>query len=177
MNFGTLRCLLWVCHSETLDIFALVLVSVLLCKVCLVYLKWKCKWESKSTLSSVQVCRTPFLKHPGLLELSILLDWNLTLFFFSHPLPSCAEKLEEVEVEVCYIWTTLCGQKKHKLVITKELKRNFDEFGVLASLKFMNFKWFLFLLIFVSDFRDAAALPGWNCTWQFKISRECQPWG
>lgn len=54
--------------------------------------------------------------------------------------------------EYAYIWTTLRRPKKHKLVITKELKRNFDEFGVLASLKFMNFKQFWFLLVFVTDF-------------------------
>lgn len=69
-----------------------------------------------------------------------------------YPLPSCAESRRKQGREDAYIWTTLRGQKEHQLVITKELKRNFDEFGVLASLKSMNFKQFLFVLSFVTGF-------------------------
>lgn len=135
MNFGTLRCLLRVPHNEMLDIFALVFgpcfTSRSLCGV------FKNKWESKSSRSA-QVSRTPFLKHSGLLHPRILPDWDLTLFFY--PLPSWAESRRKQGREDAYIWTTLRGQKEHQLVITEELKRNFDEFGVLPSLKSMNFK-------------------------------------
>lgn len=81
-----------------------------------------------------------------MLKLRILLGWGL----FIPPLAQlCWEAKGSRGGSLAYIWTLLCGLKKHKPVMTKELKRNL-EFGALQSLKFVLFKQFLVVPVFVT---------------------------
>lgn len=90
-----------------------------------------------------------------MIKLRILLLWDL---FIPTLAQLCWKNRGSRGGSLAYIWTLLCGLKKHKPVISKELKRNL-EFGALQSMKFVLFKQFLVVPIFVSA-SWALILPG-----------------